>query len=363
MIIRVLVSALFLLSAFAKLYPTPMYGITKVFEEGQLIPMGFSESIAPYFSRFIIAIELFIAIAILQKNYLKKLVIPTSIIMLILFSLHLAYSIFLGDSENCGCFGELIPMSPLQALIKNIITLGVLGYLYKNTPQDTKNNCSKLSIQLLSILLLMFAFVPVQTVGKNKRVSGFSEYVRGKTYVSVPSNGFPSSAYITSTMENLKIPFSLSNNNLIYAYANYTQLAEFDLLGINYTIIPTDIDINKGKKILCFFDAGCEHCMDAAKSLNELSDSIAYFPEIHIIFSDSEEDKIPEFFNYAGRQYSHQVLPFYNEDDEINSYLEILGYEYENPAVIYLDNGNQIRFYDGTGVNAFKAEEFKKLFE
>ena len=302
MIIQVLISALFLLSAFAKLYPTPMYGITKVFEEGQLIPMGFSEGLAPYFSRFIIAIELFIAIAILQRNYLKKLVIPTSIIMLILFSLHLAYSIFLGDSENCGCFGELIPMSPLQALIKNIITLGVLGYLYKNTTEDAKNDCSKLSIQFLSILLLMFAFVPVQTVGKNKRVSGFSEYV------------------------------------------------------------VSDLNMNEGKKILCFFDAGCDHCMDAAKSLNELSDSIAYFPEIHIIFSDSEADRIPNFFDYAGREYSYQVLPFYNEDDEINSYLEILGYEYENPAVIYLYNGNQIRFYDGTGVNAFNADEFKKLF-
>jgi len=303
MIIRVLVSALFLLSAFAKLYPTPMYGITKIFEEGQLIPMGFSEGLAPYFSRFIIAIEFFIAFAILQKNYLKKLVIPTSMLMVFVFSLHLAYSIFLGDSENCGCFGELIPMSPLQALIKNIITLGVLGYLYINIADDKNNNCSKLSIQFLSILLLMFALLPVQTVGKNKQVSSFSEYV------------------------------------------------------------VSDMDMNDGKKILCFFDAGCEHCMDAAKSLNELSDSIAYFPEMHIIFSDSEADRIPEFFAYAGKEYSHQVLPFYNEDDEINSYLEILGYEYENPAVIYLDNGNQIRFYDGTGANAFKAEEFKKLFE
>jgi len=302
LIIRVLVSALFFLSAFAKLYPTPMYGITKVFEEGQLIPMGFSENITPYISRFIIAIELFIAFALFQKNYLKKLVIPTSIFMLFLFSLHLTYSIFLGDSENCGCFGELIPMTPTQALIKNIITLGVLGYLYKNTPNDTKNSCSKLSIQFLVILLLMFAFVPVQTVGKNKRVASFTEYV------------------------------------------------------------VSDLNINEGKKILCFFDAGCEHCMDAAKSLNVLSDSIAYFPEIHIIFSDSEADRIPDFFDHVGREYSHQVLPFYNEDDEINSYLEILGYEYENPAVIYLDNGNQIRFYDGTGVNAFNADEFKKLF-
>ncbi len=302
LIIRVLVSVLFLLSAVAKLYPTPMYGITKIFEEGQLIPMGFSEGLAPFFSRFIIGVEFFIAFAILQKNYLKKLIIPLSGGMLVVFCLHLSYSIFLGDSDNCGCFGELIPMSPLQALIKNIITLGVLGYLYKNTTDDKNNNCSKLSIQFLSILLLMFALLPVQTAVQNKRVSGFSEYV------------------------------------------------------------VSDLDMNEGKKILCFLDAGCEHCMEAAKSLNELSKEIEYFPEIHIIFSDSEADRIPEFFEHAGTEYSHQVLPFYNEDDEINSYLEILGYEYENPAVIYLDNGNQIRFYDGTGVNAFNAEEFKKLF-
>ena len=69
--LRLLISVLFLLSAIAKLYPTPMYGITKIFEEGQLIPMGFSESIAPYFSRFIIGAEIFLSITILFHNYLR----------------------------------------------------------------------------------------------------------------------------------------------------------------------------------------------------------------------------------------------------------------------------------------------------
>ena len=102
--------------------------------------------------------------------------------------------------------------------------------------------------------------------------------------------------------------------------------------------------------------------MDAAKSLAEMSDSIKSFPQIHIIFSDSEEERIPDFFAFAKREFSYQILPFYNDDDEINSYLEILGYEYENPAIIYLNNGNQIRFYDGTGPNEFNPNEFKKLF-
>ena len=102
--------------------------------------------------------------------------------------------------------------------------------------------------------------------------------------------------------------------------------------------------------------------MDAAKSLTELGSENQIFPKVHIIFSDTEEDKIPEFLEYSGTDFSYQVMPFYNEDDEINSYLEVLGFEYENPVVIYYNNGNQMRFYDGTGSNEFDPVEFKDLF-
>ena len=312
LIIRVLISALLLLSAITKLYPIEMFGyskgLSKAFEEGQLMPMGISEAIAPYLSRFIIAIEFFLAITILQNNYLKKIILPLSIAMLVVFSLHLSYSIFAGESKNCGCFGELIPMSPLAALIKNIISIAALVFLYRNISVKSlnkSNSYSRLSIQFLSILLLMFSLLPVQTTGKNKIISEFSKYV------------------------------------------------------------VSDIDINEGKKILCFFDAGCDHCMDAAKSLTDLSKEINDFPEVHIIFTDLSKDKIPEFFDYAGKKYSHQILPNHDEeeDGEINTYMEILGYDYGNPAIIYLDNGNQLRFYEGTGANAFNAKEFKKLFQ
>ena len=122
LISRILISALFLLSAVAKLYPTPLYGITKVFEEGQLIPMGFSSDFAPFLSRLIIGFEFFIAFAILQSHYIKKLVIPSTILLLSVFCIDLAIDIFGGVDENCGCFGQLIPMTPMEAFIKNIFT-------------------------------------------------------------------------------------------------------------------------------------------------------------------------------------------------------------------------------------------------
>jgi hypothetical protein len=302
LISRLLISALFLLSAIAKLYPTPLYGITKVFEEGQLIPMGFSEDFAPFLSRLIIGFEFFIAFAILQTHYIKKLIIPSTILLLIIFNVDLALDIFVGNDENCGCFGQLIPMTPSEAFIKNIFTILLLFFIYRNVNDKKESNFLLLLNGYLIISVLMFSLLPIATNSSSKQVSSYSTYVN------------------------------------------------------------EDFNINDGKKILCFFDAGCEHCMDAAKSLTEIANNSTEFPDVHIIFSDTEEGKIPDFLKYSGKEYSYQIMEFYNPDDEINSYLEVLGYEYENPVVIYYNNGNQMRFYDGTGTNEYDAKDFESLF-
>ena len=302
LISRLLISGLFLLSAIAKLYPTPLYGITKVFEEGQLIPMGFSEDFAPFLSRLIIAFEFFIAFAILQTHYIKKLIIPSTILLLIIFNVDLALDIFVGNDENCGCFGQLIPMTPTEAFIKNIFTILLLIFIYRNVNDKKESSFLLLLNGYLIISVLMFSLLPIATNSSSKQISSYSSYV------------------------------------------------------------DEAFNINEGKKILCFFDAGCEHCMDAAKSLTEIASNSTDFPDVHIVFSDTEEGKIPDFLKYSGKEYSYQIMEFYNPDDDINSYLEVLGFEYENPVIIYYNNGNQMRFYDGTASNEYNAKDFESLF-
>ena len=306
-VLRILISGLFLLSAFAKLYPTPMYGITKVFEQGQLIPMGFSECIAPFVSRFIIALELFLSIAILLPHLVKRIIIPISFIMISVFSIHLSFQLF-GGSENCGCFGDLIPMTPLEALLKNIVTLFILFYIYKKMEMK-KGSMSVLAILFLTILTLMFALLPILS---HNKMSG--------------SN-------------------SVSDEFLLF-------------------VDNDDFTKSKESKILCFFDAGCEHCQQAARSLDSLSKLDNTFPMVHIIFSNTEEEKIPEFFEFAGRKFQYQVMEFYNyETDEIDSYMEITFPDYDNPVVILYDGLRQIRLYDGTESNEFNSEDLNRILE
>tara|TARA_B100000683_G_scaffold243322_1_gene252673 strand:- start:17477 stop:18430 length:954 start_codon:yes stop_codon:yes gene_type:complete len=303
--LRILISGLFLLSAIAKLYPTPMFGITKVFEQGQLIPMGFSESLAPYFSRFIIGAEIFLSITILFNNYLKRLIVPLSFVMVAIFSIHLSTQIF-GDTENCGCFGDLIPMTPLEALIKNIITLVILAVIYKKS-SDVTENFHKLIILFLLISTLMFSLIPISNQSKS-------------------------------------LESTASNDEFLL----YVENDEFSR--------------GLGPKILCFFDAGCEHCQLAARSIDSLSELNESFPPIHIVFSDTEEGKIPEFFEVVGKEHPYQVMPFANyETDEVDSYMEITFPDYDNPVVILYDGNRQIKLYSGTSENEFSAEDLNRI--
>src|SRR6478609_2545536 len=100
--IRYVISFLFLLSAVAKLYPSPYFAIS-TFEVKQLYPMGFSEGFAPYFSRILIGIEFALGLLILQKNFLRSLIIPATVLLLAVFTTHLTIVSFVtgGNSGNC----------------------------------------------------------------------------------------------------------------------------------------------------------------------------------------------------------------------------------------------------------------------
>ena len=54
-------------------------------------------------------------------------------LMIVIFTLHLLYMVSLGDTENGGCFGELIALSPLESVAKNLILLLMAAILYKKS--------------------------------------------------------------------------------------------------------------------------------------------------------------------------------------------------------------------------------------
>ena len=75
--IRILVSALFILSALAKLYPVPTLGIG-AFETKYLGAVGIEYDTARILSRLLIGFEFSLAILLLLPFYFRKLIIPAT---------------------------------------------------------------------------------------------------------------------------------------------------------------------------------------------------------------------------------------------------------------------------------------------
>ena len=152
--IRIIVSILFIVSAIAKLYPSPLMGISS-FETKYLGAIGIEGGLAKVVCRLLIGFEFTLGILLLLPFYFKKITIPSTIALLSAFSIHLFFQFIGGDASNCGCFGELIPMTPLEAFIKNILTIGLLVTLLT----IFKNDINSASLFYLNNFVNIFKLV------------------------------------------------------------------------------------------------------------------------------------------------------------------------------------------------------------
>jgi hypothetical protein len=341
-ILRLIISALFIVSAVAKLYPSPYFAIS-TFEVKQLYPLGFSESIAPYFSRILIGIEFALGISILLKDYLKKITIPATILLLAVFVIHLSYTTFVsGNAGNCGCFGELLPMTPVEAIIKNIIAIGLLVWLFKLAPADGKSNFWLLKSVGLGCILALFMLAPIRPV---------AEVIEEPTSEVQENLGVVVDSTSLLTIEE---PITTTTKDTVKKIEEKKTEDAPKKVKSGYEKYFSGIDTDK--KILCYFVPGCDHCMDTAKELNEMRKKDKNFPPVFVIFMNEEPEKIPTFFEFAGTKFPYKmidVIPFWTE----------LGTGRDTPGVKYLWNGNEFKYYDGISENKFNGTEFKKLIK
>jgi thiol-disulfide isomerase/thioredoxin len=350
--IRVIVSVLFLFSAYSKLYPTADFGLGTL-EVKQLYPLGFDRGIAPYFSRLLVAAEFALGIGILQPHFLKRIVIPATILLLTVFCIHLGYSIATDVGGNCGCFGELIEMTPTEALIKNIITVGLLVWLMRMLPKDKPpHNFPFLALIYAVSALALFMISPIQKGGSgaSSSVSSQPVIIDDEPIVDSLDTIVVDTADVDTTiiLEQDKDP-----NEVIEVVESPKDTSPKKVTSKFSKHVPAAIKLDEGKKILCLFAPTCEHCKETAKTLTEMRKNDPNFPKVYIIFMDEGPEEIPAFFDFAGAQYSHQVM-------DIVSFWEIIGMSKDTPGVVYLWNGNVRYFSDGIDANAFNETAFKK---
>ena len=344
--IRIIIAVLFIVSAIAKMYPSPYFAIS-TFEVKQLYTLDFSESVAPFFSRVLIGIELALGFLILQKHFLKNFVVPITILMLAVFVGHLTYVTYLsgGNSGNCGCFGELLPMTPIEAIIKNIIAIAMLGYLYYLLPKNNHKteNFWILTTILFATILGIFMLAPIQPPNNEFSVSPISE-----------------TEIVTDSISAEIAPIKIDEKATEIVRIDSSKIKKIAVVPLvnkaksGYTKYFSKID--SGKKILCFFVPGCDHCRETAKELTVLKKSVSNFPEMQIIFMDEEANLIPDFFTFAGTNYPYKIIG-------VIDFWKVLGTGKDVPGVKLLQDGQEIKYYFGTTDNKFNLDEFQNLIK
>ena len=245
-ILTSLTGLLFIYSGYSKIYPIEPFEYT-------FVDIGIANwRTAPFIARFLISLEFFIGLMLFFNLYLKKFTLKITIITLLIFTLYLIVMIFNeGNNGNCGCFGTTIVMTPLQAIIKNIIMLAVCILLYVF---HEGYSFSKFSLWLSVLFLLTALAMP--------HILNYVDLNYSQAYLNKPENQFK---------------------------------LNLDSLYNNASVNIPPKSLSQGKHIMAFMSLSCKHCRVAAKKMRLMKEKN---PDLSFYFVlNGEPEKLKSFYD------------------------------------------------------------------
>ena len=251
---------------------------------------------APFISRLLIGLEFFVGSLLFFNVYFNRKTLKLTIGILLLFSIYLLFILIKnGNNGNCGCFGNVIAMTPLQALMKNIFMLGIVFLLVRFYNGIDYRKATKYIA--FSLVLLSFSFPHILN------------------YVDLNY----SSSYLTKKEYQFKL--------------------ELDSLYKNASIHNPPKELKKGKQIIAFMSMTCGHCRIAAKKMRLLKRKSPNLPIYFVLNGESE--KIKPFFDDT-KAYNIKYCLLNGK-----SFIYLAGLEM--PAIFLVNNSiveNRVSYFD-----------------
>jgi thioredoxin-related protein len=122
--------------------------------------------LTPLFSRLLIAGELVLGLLLVFKMC-YKFTWRATLSVQIVFTLFLAYVLAFRNDSNCHCFGELVELSPLESIVKNIVVIGGLFFIKTQRRRDAETQSKFVKkILLAAAVIIPFVVTPMDSVYK-----------------------------------------------------------------------------------------------------------------------------------------------------------------------------------------------------
>jgi len=252
-VLRIFLGIVFIASAILKLFPIEAFD-ARILETVPFLGWNFSMILA----RFVIAFELTLGIFIIVGLWLRRIVYPLTIATLVFFTGVIIYSLIrFGNESNCGCFGELLPFSNIQSLIKNMVLIALTLLLFFNTQKQSLKywwiGCCVLAIYVFSIFMLHRIPLFLSEIELKEPIP--AEYVHSDYYKNQETDLMqkhlalflsctcPKCKEMVRNMETLNRIYSFQNvYYFIYedSLATVSQLFGNKDISFEYKIIPRD---------------------------------------------------------------------------------------------------------------------------
>ncbi len=275
-ILLVALSATFFFSAYSKIYSE------NAFDNFQwtFLDLGVSNVVvAGVIARAMIGFEVMLGLFLLAHIHLRKFTYRAVIGVLLVFIAYLIIVIVKqGNAGNCGCFGDKLAMTPLEAIVKNIV-------------------------MILVAIILMYIY-PIKPYK-------FQEY-----------------AIMLLCLVAFSAPFVVRNLYIGTHPVKYSESLNLDLL-YKYESRPS-IDLRKGKHIIAFMSLTCPHCKKAAYLLHVIHREHPEIPVI-MVLDGAEEHRKSFFDDTHAKDVPHFFFP--HSDD----FAKMAGPSV--PAILWVNNG------------------------
>jgi hypothetical protein len=239
--LQLLLAITFLFSAYTKAVGPGFFEIT-LMDQG-IAP---NRSIAAYLARFFIGLEFALGFLMLLPFYIKQLM-QFTFFLLGGFTLHLIYLWSIGDTDNCGCFGEMISMTPEQSIFKNIVMLAIALAVFKTA--ETKKIKKTIPVVFSAVTIIsMWIILPIPN-----------------------HNEFP-----------------------------FDSFTHFETRG--------RVDMSSGEKLVAIFNLDCEHCQETANELGKLKRSVKNFPELYVLYFQEGSTSIEDFESITQSSFPYDLI-------------------------------------------------------
>lgn len=254
-LLRSLIGLFFIFSGITKLFPIHLTELNLVYHHIA------NWTVSPYLTRILIISEIILGIALLFGVSYKKSTLKVAILFLSVFSVYLLVLMYNeGNNQNCGCFGSVLPMSPLASLIKNLLLIVLLSILHKSsTNYNSRITISLFVVSGLISSIIILVYFPI--------------------YIWLNVNPTPEKT----------VPFDFTNPIVFHQKGK--------------------VYLNEGHKLIAVFNMACNNCREVAFKLGILAKKYKY-DNLYLILVGNN-DEIKEFLNETHLNYPYKRYTFF----------------------------------------------------